>query len=137
MSIATIFDTMDYGSAPEDRGPALKWIRDHGGIAGPYVNGKWGPFRNDLTIHNPATGEKIAGMTLTSAKEVAVAVKCAKAAQPAWEASGGPARARVLYAIARIMQKHARLLAVMESLDNGKPIRESRDIDIPLSLIHI
>ena len=136
MSIETIFDTMDYGTAPEDRNAALQWIADHGGIAGPYVNGTWGPFRDDLSVSNPATGEKLAGMTITSADEVAAAVAAARKAQPAWEASGGPARARVLYAIARLMQKHARLLSVMESLDNGKPIRESRDIDIPLAIRH-
>ena len=136
MSIETIFDTMDYGTAPEDRRAALQWIADHGGISGPYVNGTWGPFRDDMPVCNPATGEKLAGMTITSADEVAAAVAAAHKAQPAWEASGGPARARVLYAIARLMQKHARLLSVMESLDNGKPIRESRDIDIPLAIRH-
>ena len=136
MSIETIFNTMDYGTAPEDRRAALQWIADHGGISGPYVNGTWGPFRDDMPVCNPATGEKLAGMTITSADEVAAAVAAARKAQPAWEASGGPARARVLYAIARLMQKHARLLSVMESLDNGKPIRESRDIDIPLAIRH-
>ena len=136
MSIETIFDTMDYGTAPEDRNAALQWIADHGGIAGPYVNGTWGPFRDDLSVSNPATGEKLAGMTIACPDEVAAAVAAARKAQPAWEASGGPARARVLYAIARLMQKHARLLSVMESLDNGKPIRESRDIDIPLAIRH-
>ena len=136
MSIETIFDTMDYGTAPEDRRAALQWIADHGGISGPYVNGTWGPFRDDMPVCNPATGEKLAGMTITSADEVAAAVAAARKAQPAWEALGGPARARVLYAIARLMQKHARLLSVMESLDNGKPIRESRDIDIPLAIRH-
>jgi aldehyde dehydrogenase (NAD+) len=136
MSIETIFNTMDYGTAPEDRRAALQWIADHGGISGPYVNGTWGPFRDDMPVCNPATGEKLSGMTITSADEVAAAVAAARKAQPAWEASGGPARARVLYAIARLMQKHARLLSVMESLDNGKPIRESRDIDIPLAIRH-
>ncbi len=136
MSIETIFETMDYGTAPEERSTALQWIKDHGGIAGPYINGKWGPFRDDIVVCNPATGEKISGMTLTSTKEVEDAVKCARVAQPTWEALGGAARARFLYAIARLMQKHARLLAVMESLDNGKPIRESRDIDIPLAIRH-
>ena len=136
MSIETIFDTMDYGTAPEDRNAALQWIADHGGIAGPYVNGTWGPFRDDLSVSNPATGEKLAGMTIACPDEVTAAVAAARKAQPAWEASGGPARARVLYAIARLMQKHARLLSVMESLDNGKPIRESRDIDIPLAIRH-
>ena len=136
MSIETIFETMDYGTAPEERSTALQWIKDHGGIAGPYINGNWGPFRDDIAVCNPATGEKLSGMTLTSSKEVEDAVKCARVAQPAWEALGGAARARFLYAIARLMQKHARLLAVMESLDNGKPIRESRDIDIPLAIRH-
>ena len=136
MSIETIFDTMDYGTAPEDSSAALQWITDHGGIAGPYINGKWGPFRDDLSVFNPATGQKLAGMTLSTVKEVTNAVLAASAAQPKWEALGGPGRARVLYAIARLMQKHARLLSVMESLDNGKPIRESRDIDIPLAIRH-
>ena len=64
------------------------------------------------------------------------AVKAARAAQPGWEALGGHARARFLYALARQIQKYARLFAVLESLDNGKPIRESRDIDVPLVARH-
>ena len=114
MNIETIFETMDYGTAPEERNSALQWIQEHGGIAGPYINGNWGPFRDDIAVCNPATGEKLSGMTLTSSKEVEDAVKCARVAQPAWEALGGAARARFLYAMARLMQKHARLLAVME-----------------------
>ena len=53
-----------------------------------------------------------------------------------WSTTDGHRRARLLYAIARIMQKNARLFAVLESLDNGKPIRESRDIDVPLAIRH-
>ena len=136
MSIETIFDTMDYGTAPEYRSVALQWIADRGGLFGAYVNGAFAPARDDLTICNPATGEKLAGVTLCSKDEVAEVVRCARAAQADWQAAGGPARARVLYALARLMQKYARLLAVMESLDNGKPIRESRDIDIPLAIRH-
>jgi len=136
MPIETIFDTMEYGTAPEDRSIALQWIANHGGLIGPYVNGAFAPARDDLTIRNPATGEKLAGMTLCTKDEVTEAVQSARAAQPDWQKAGGPARARVLYALARLMQKHARLLAVMESLDNGKPIRESRDIDIPLAIRH-
>ncbi|MGH7732696.1 MAG: aldehyde dehydrogenase family protein, partial [Gemmatimonadales bacterium] len=63
-------------------------------------------------------------------------VKAARVAQPGWWAIGGHARARHLYALARLVQKHSRLLSVVESLDNGKPIRESRDIDIPLVARH-
>ena len=64
-----------------------------------------------------------------------MAVKAARKAQGAW-AKDAHARARILYAIARLMQKHSRLLAVMETLDNGKPIREARDIDVPLAIRH-
>ena len=64
------------------------------------------------------------------------AVRAARKAQPEWSALGGHGRARYLYAIARQIQKHSRLFAVLESLDNGKPIRESRDIDIPLVARH-
>ncbi|MEO1637656.1 MAG: aldehyde dehydrogenase family protein [Pseudomonadota bacterium] len=135
MTIKEIFDTMDYGPAPESSAEALKWLEDRGGIAGHYIGGKWGPIRDDFPTNNPATGEKLAGVTKGTAEEITSAVAAARKAQPAW-AKSGHKRARVLYAIARLMQKHARLLAVMESLDNGKPIRESRDIDVPLAIRH-
>ena len=135
MAINEIFDTMEYGPAPESASEALQWIADRGGIAGHYINGKWGPLRDDFPSNNPATGEKLAGVTKGTAEEIETAVTAARKAQPAW-AKSGHKRARVLYAIARLMQKHARLLAVMETLDNGKPIRESRDIDVPLAIRH-
>ena len=135
MTIKDIFDTMDYGPAPESSAEALTWLSDRGGIAGHYINGKWGPLRDDFASINPATGDKLAGVTKGSADEVATAVKAARKAQTAW-AKDGHKRARVLYAIARQLQKHSRLLAVMETLDNGKPIRESRDIDVPLAIRH-
>ncbi|PVA07543.1 aldehyde dehydrogenase family protein [Thalassorhabdomicrobium marinisediminis] len=135
MTVKEIFDTMDYGPAPESAQEALDWLKDRGGLAGHYINGQWGPLRDDFASNNPATGEKLAGVTKGTAKEVDKAVAAARKAQPKW-AKDGAARARVLYAIARLMQKNARLLAVMESLDNGKPIRESRDIDVPLAIRH-
>ncbi|WP_299371391.1 aldehyde dehydrogenase family protein [uncultured Tateyamaria sp.] len=135
MTVKDIFESMDYGTAPEAAGEALKWIADRGGIAGHYINGQWGPLRDDFASRNPATGDKLAGVTKGTADEVATAVAAARKAQPAW-AKSGHTRARVLYAIARLMQKHSRLLAVMETLDNGKPIRESRDIDVPLAIRH-
>ena len=144
MTIKEIFETMAYGPAPESSKEALGWIADRGGIAGHYIDGKFSHLRNDFATTNPATGVKLAGVTKGTADEVALAVKAARKAQTAW-AKDSHARARVLYAIARLMQKHSRLLAVIETLDNGKPIRESRDIDLPLvarhfyylSLIHI
>ncbi len=135
MTIKEIFDTMDYGPAPESASEALQWLADRGGIAGHYFNGKWGPLRDDFPSNNPATGEKLAGVTKGTAEEIGTAVAAARKAQPAW-AKSGHKRARVLYAIARLMQKHSRLLAVMETLDNGKPIREARDIDVPLAIRH-
>jgi len=135
MTIKEIFDTMEYGPAPESSKEALQWIADRGGIAGHYINGAWGALRDDFPSNNPATGEKLAGVTKGTAAEVEAAVKAARKAQPAW-AKSGHKRARVLYAIARLLQKHSRLLAVMETLDNGKPIRESRDIDVPLAIRH-
>jgi len=135
MTIKDIFETMDYGPAPESASEALQWLADRGGIAGHYINGKWGPLRDDFASHNPATGDRLAGITKGTPAEVAEAVKAARKAQPSW-AKDGHKRARVLYAIARLMQKHSRLLAVMETLDNGKPIRESRDIDVPLAIRH-
>ena len=135
MTIKEIFDTMDYGPAPESSAEALQWLADRGGVAGHYIGGKWGPIRDDFASNNPATGEKLADVTKGTAEEIATAVAAARKAQPAW-AKSGHKRARVLYAIARLMQKHSRLLAVMETLDNGKPIRESRDIDVPLAIRH-
>ncbi len=135
MTVKDIFETMDYGPAPEAAGEALQWLADRGGIAGHYINGKWGPLRDDFASNNPATGDKLAGVTKGTQAEVDAAVAAARKAQSAW-AKSPHARARVLYAIARLMQKHARLLAVMETLDNGKPIRESRDIDVPLAIRH-
>ncbi len=135
MTIKDIFESMDYGPAPESAAEALAWIADRGGIAGHYINGKWGALRDDFATFNPATGDKLAGVTKGTAEEVASAVNAARKAQSAW-AKDAHARARVLYAIARLMQKHARLLAVLETLDNGKPIREARDIDVPLAIRH-
>ncbi len=71
-----------------------------------------------------------------SAADIDAAVRAARAASPKWRALTPHARARYLYALARLVQKHSRLLAVLETMDNGKPIRESRDIDIPLVARH-
>ncbi len=135
MNIKEIFDNMDYGPALESAAEALQWLADRGAVAGHYIGGKWGPIRDDFATNNPATGEKLSGVTKGTAEEVATAVAAARKAQPKW-AKDAHIRARVLYAIARGMQKNSRLLAVMESLDNGKPIRESRDIDVPLAIRH-
>ncbi len=136
MTVKEIFESMDYGPAPESAAEAMAWIAARGGIAGNYVGGKWGPLREDMVLSNPATGERLAGLTKSTPDEVNAAVAAARKAQPGWAKLTGHQRARYLYAIARLVQKHSRLLAVIETLDNGKPIRESRDIDVPLVARH-
>ena len=136
MTVKEIFDTMDYGPAPESAGDALAWIVDQGSRFGMYINGDWTAARGEFHSRNPANGETLADLTQAIPSEIDDAVAAARAAQPGWAGLGGHGRARYLYAIARLLQKHSRLFAVLETLDNGKPIRESRDIDIPLAQRH-
>ncbi|WP_428926716.1 aldehyde dehydrogenase family protein [Marinibacterium sp. SX1] len=136
MSIKDIFDTMEYGPAPESAADALAWIVDQGGRFGLFIDGAFTAPGETFDTCNPATGEVLAEITQAGPEDVAAAVAAARAAQPGWQALGGHGRARVLYALARLLQKHARLFAVLETLDNGKPVRESRDIDIPLAQRH-
>ena len=136
-SVPEIFQTMAYGPAPEGVGAANAWLEEHGRRFGLFIAGRWTPGGNDsFETLNPATGKPLARLTQASAADVDHAVRAARAAQPGWWAMGGHARARHLYAIARQIQKHSRFFAVLESLDNGKPIRESRDIDVPLVARH-
>ncbi len=134
--IADIFQSLDYGPAPESAEPALAWIASHGGKFGQFINGKWTKPGKTFASDNPATNKPLAQITEGTAGDVDRAVKAARAAFPAWSALSGYERGKYLYAIARLVQKHSRLFAVLESLDNGKPIRESRDIDIPLVARH-
>ncbi len=136
MSVAEIFETLDYGPAPEAAQPAIDWIASHDGRFGHFVGGAFGAPGETFPTRNPATGAALAEVTQGTAEDVAGAVAAARAAQPAWAALSPHARARHLYALARGLQKHARRFAVLESLDNGKPIRESRDIDVPLAVRH-
>ena len=136
MTVKDTFQSMEYGPAPEDASDALAWLAERGGIAGHFIDGAWGPLRDDITVINPATGDRLAGLTRGTETDVTKAVTAARKAQPKWAKLSGHKRARILYAIARLMQKNARLLAVMETLDNGKPVRESRDIDVPLAIRH-
>ena len=138
MSIVEKFMTMDYGPAPEDPREALAWLDRSGRRFSHFINGTWHPPTNGeyFDTTDPSTGEKLASVSQGSAADVDAAVKAARAALPAWQALTPHARARYLYALARQVQKHSRWLAVLETLDNGKPIRESRDIDIPLVARH-
>ena len=138
MKVKEILETMDYGEAPESAEQAKAWIATHSGKMGLYINGsiECPDGRDSLESRNPANGELLARVCQSEGKDIDRAVEAARNAQPAWEGIGSPARAKYLYALARLVQKHSRLLAVLETLDNGKPIRESRDIDIPLVARH-
>ncbi|KAA9010478.1 aldehyde dehydrogenase family protein [Histidinibacterium aquaticum] len=135
MTVKEIFETMDYGPAPESAAEALAWLVDMGDRFGHFIDGAFTDPGETFEAKNPATGNVLASVTQATQKDVDAAVKAARKAQPAW-AKDGHARARVLYAIARLLQKNSRLFAVLESLDNGKPIREARDIDVPLAIRH-
>ncbi|WP_035484349.1 aldehyde dehydrogenase family protein [Paraburkholderia phenoliruptrix] len=138
MSVAEYFSSMEYGPASEDDQPARAWLAQHDGRFGHFIGGAWQESASGARFvsHAPATGERLAEIAQGDAADIDAAVAAARAAQPGWQALGGAGRARHLYALARMVQRHSRLFAVLEALDNGKPIRETRDLDIPLVARH-
>ncbi len=138
MSIREIFETMEYGPATESRSAVDHWLNQHHNKFDLFINGQWTAPKQGVYFPSvcPANNEELGQIASADAGDVDAAVTSAKAALTAWVDLGGHGRARYLYAIARQIQKHARLFSVLESLDNGKPIRESRDIDIPLVVRH-
>src|ERR1700761_8977316 len=136
-SIVEKFYSMEYGPAPEDASEVNKWLEAHKRSFGHFIDGAWTQVSgSSFETRNPATGEVLAKIATADATDVDRAVKAARAALPGWQAITGHQRARYLYAFARQVQKHSRKLAVLETMDNGKSIRESRDIDIPLVARH-
>lgn len=136
--VSEYFHSMTYGPAPEDAAAATAWLEDHKRKFGLFVGGRWVDPKSKQYIEsrNPANGELLGAFADANKADVDAAVKVARAAFETWSKTPGHQRARILYAIARDIQKHARLLAVMEAIDNGKPIRETRDIDVPLVARH-
>eukprot|EP00118_Oscarella_pearsei_P025258 m.307845 g.307845 ORF g.307845 m.307845 type:complete len:868 (+) comp42934_c0_seq1:915-3518(+) len=137
-SVAKIFETLEYGPAPESSAAAEKWLDDHGRSFGHFINGQWvkPEGRSTYTTVNPATGAQLAQTVQGTQEDADLAVGAAKKAFDSWSKLPGHIRARHMYSIARHVQKHMRLLAVVETMDNGKPIRESRDADVPLVARH-
>ena len=103
-----------------------------------YINGQWVPASDGkvFTAYNPATGETLAECAEATKEDVDAAVKAAWAAFPAWRDMGIAERAGILEKIADIIDENAELLATIESMDNGKPIRETMAIDVPYSSDH-
>jgi aldehyde dehydrogenase (NAD+) len=136
MTVRDIFDSMDYGPAPESSAEALAWLSAHDTRFGHWIDGTFTAPGDTFATSNPATGKVLAQVTQGTPADLDAAVAAARRAQPKWAGLTGHQRAKILYALARLVQKQSRLFAVLETLDNGKPIRESRDIDIPLVIRH-
>ena len=136
MTIRDIFNEMSYGPAPESSTEAQDWLKAHGSRFGHWIDGSFTKPGETFETKNPATAKVLAEVTQGSAKDLDAAIAAARRAQPKWARLSGHQRAKHLYALARLVQKNARLLAVLETMDNGKPIRESRDIDVPLVARH-
>jgi aldehyde dehydrogenase (NAD+) len=133
-SVKGIYQSLEYGPAPESQGAFNAWLDDHGRKFGHFINNEWYDTggKSYYTTTAPATGEKLADTIQGDKSDVEYAVSCARAAHSSWSQLAPHVRARYMYAIARNVAKHARLLAVCEAVDNGKTIRETRDADIPL-----
>ena len=138
MTILESFEKLDYSEALESSSEAQKWLEENGRRFGQFINGKFVNQKdaNLIASLDPSNGDLLANIEVASSTQLDNAVKAARKAQPGWQSLGGHGRAKVLYALARLLQKNSRLIAVLETLDNGKPIRESRDIDIPLAIRH-
>ncbi len=120
----------DYAPAPET---VKVEIADR---YGHFINGKFTTSRQTFGTFSPATEKKLADIAQGSDGDVDAAVKAAKAAQPKWAALKPAERAKYIFRIARRIQERARELAVLETMDGGKPIKESRDVDVPLAAAH-
>jgi aldehyde dehydrogenase (NAD+) len=124
--------TFEYAPAPESRDIAR--LRASYGI---FVDGEFRDGSGEATkTINPATEEPLAEVAEAGAADVEAAVATARRAQRSWARMRGAERAKYIFRIARAIQERSRELAVLESLDNGKPIRESRDVDVPLAAAH-
>ncbi len=138
MNILERYAAMDYDAAPEARNEADAWLANRDFSKSLFIGGEWKAAASGGTFDtsDPAAGKLLAKISDAGVADIDAAVTAAARALPKWSAQSGYARAKILYAIGRAMQRHQRLFAVLESLDNGKPIRESRDIDVPLAIRH-
>jgi len=138
MNVASFFESMSYGPSVEEDKLVRNWLASNKASFGHFIDGKFTkPKKGEgIETFEPSTGKSLARISLGDKADVDAAVRAARKAQVQWASASGHERATKLYALARIIQRNARLFAVLESLDNGKPIRESRDIDIPLAARH-
>ncbi|MFL1378652.1 MULTISPECIES: aldehyde dehydrogenase family protein [unclassified Nocardiopsis] len=124
----------EYAPAPESR--SVVTLRESYGL---FIDGEFAPAASgeNLTSLNPADETKLAQVAVAGPEDVERAVAAARRAQETvWGRMSGAERGKYLFRIARIVQERSRELAVLESLDNGKPIKETRDVDLPLVAAH-
>ncbi|MGR3200372.1 MAG: aldehyde dehydrogenase family protein, partial [Paracoccus sp. (in: a-proteobacteria)] len=133
--VSEIMQTMEYGPSVEDSAAVRDWLARRGRF-GHFIAGSFTQPGDLFETRDPSTGEVLAQVSQGSEADVVAAVAAARAAQADWAALSGTQRARYLYAMARHVQKRERFLSVLETLDNGKPVREARDIDVPLVARH-
>ena len=125
----------DFEYAPAPESTSVVEIADRYGlfIDGEFVDPSEAAY---ATTINPATGKPLAEYAVATAEDIEAAVKAARRAFGKWSKLPGSERAKYLYRIARLLQERAREFAVLESMDNGKPIKETRDVDLPLVAAH-
>lgn len=135
-----IFTSLEYGPVPESHACALAWLDTQDRCLGHYVNGKWlkPEHRTSVPCQDPITGENLASCLQAQAEDVAAAVEAARTAFKSWSAHPGVVRAQHLVRLAKVIQKHQRLLWTLESLVTGRAVREVRDGDVQLAqqLLH-
>ncbi|TPW26996.1 aldehyde dehydrogenase family protein [Pararhizobium mangrovi] len=137
-AVTDILKDMSYGPAPEDDAIVREWLAATPEKFAHFVDGAFvaGTHERRFETIEPATGRVLAELPAAGTTTIEAAVAAARAAQKGWADLAGHDRAKMLYALARAVQRHARFLAVLETIDNGKPIRETRDIDVPLVARH-
>ncbi|HIK67550.1 MAG TPA: aldehyde dehydrogenase family protein [Flavobacteriales bacterium] len=138
MKLDKSFEKLEYSKALESDKEAMQWLTKKNNKFGQFIGGEFISKKDaeTITVMSPADNSTLAHIEIADDKLIDLAIKSAGEAQEKWYKSGGHSRAKVLYALARLIQKNARVISVLETLDNGKPIRESRDSDIPLAVRH-
>jgi aldehyde dehydrogenase (NAD+) len=132
----TVAPALDWQYAPAPESREIVSIAPEYGL---FIDGEFAPARKGRTFAtiNPATEEPLSEVALASGADVDRAVAAARNAfEQVWGPMPGSERAKYLYRIARILQERSREFAVLESIDNGKPIKETRDVDVPLAAAH-
>jgi aldehyde dehydrogenase (NAD+) len=137
-SVRQIFESMEYGPSPEAVDVAVEWLEEHRRVFYPFIDGGFTRFIDECYFESidPRDGQTLARIVRCGEIEIDAAVEAAKLAFPRWSGLTGYERARYLRTIAHGIQKHARLFSVLETLDSGKAIHESRDVEMSLVARH-